>query len=43
MTENIRKEILKNLKRVVIKVGTGVISTDPKGSALDRGLSRERI
>ncbi len=43
MTENIRKEILKNLKRVVIKVGTGVISTDPKGSAMDRGLNRERI
>lgn len=43
MTENIRKEILKNLKRVVIKVGTGVISTDRKGSALDRGLNLERI
>ncbi|MGV7221657.1 MAG: glutamate 5-kinase [Nitrospinales bacterium] len=38
-----RKEILKRLKRVVIKVGSGVISSDSEASELDRGLNKDRI
>ena len=43
MVDNTRQEILKRLKRVVIKVGSGVISSDSDASVLDRGLNKERI
>jgi glutamate 5-kinase len=43
VADNTRQEILKRLKRVVIKVGSGVISSDSDASALDRGLNKERI
>ncbi len=43
MSDNIRKEILKKLKRVVVKVGSGVIASDPGASTLDRGLNKGRI
>lgn len=43
MPDNIRKKILKNLKRVVIKIGSGVISAHSGADALDRGLNKERI
>lgn len=44
MSAEIRKDIFKNLKRVVIKVGSGVISDHESGKpALERGLSQKRI
>lgn len=44
MSAEIRQDILKNLKRVVIKVGSGVISDHESGKpALERGLSQKRI
>jgi glutamate 5-kinase len=43
VADNTRQEILKRLKRVVIKVGSGVISSDSEASALDRGLNKDRI
>ncbi len=44
MSAEIRKDIFKNLKRVVIKVGSGVISDHESGkAALERGLSQKRI
>jgi len=43
VAENTRQEILKRLKRVVIKIGSGVISSDSEASVLDRGLNKERI
>ena len=43
MSAEIRKDIFKNLKRVVIKVGSGVISDHESGkAALERGLSQKR-
>ena len=39
MTKELRKNILKSAKRVVIKVGSGVISDHDSGKApLERGL-----
>jgi glutamate 5-kinase len=43
VADNTRQEILKRLKRVVIKVGSGVISADSEASELDRGLNKNRI
>ncbi len=44
MSREIRKDILKKAKRVVIKVGSGVISDHESGKApLERGLSQKRI
>ncbi len=44
MSAEIRQDIFKNLKRVVIKVGSGVISDHESGKpALERGLSQKRI
>ena len=44
MSAEIRKDIFKKLKRVVIKVGSGVISDHESGkAALERGLSQKRI
>jgi glutamate 5-kinase len=44
MSRELRKNILKNAKRVVIKVGSGVISDHESGKApLERGLSLKRI
>lgn len=43
MANNIRQDIFKKLKRVVIKIGSGVISSDSEASALDRGLNKVRI
>ena len=40
----IRQDILKNIKRVVIKIGSSVISNKDKGqSSLERGLSKDWI
>jgi glutamate 5-kinase len=44
MSRELRKNILKSAKRVVIKVGSGVISDHESGKApLERGLSLKRI
>ena len=44
MSRELRKNILKKAKRVVIKVGSGVISDHESGkSPLERGLSQKRI
>lgn len=44
MSKELRKDILKRAKRVVIKVGSGVISDHESGKApLERGLSLKRI
>lgn len=44
MSKELRKNILKSAKRVVIKVGSGVISDHESGKApLERGLSLKRI
>jgi len=44
MSKELRKNILKSAKRVVIKVGSGVISDHESGKApLERGLSQKRI
>jgi glutamate 5-kinase len=44
MSKELRKNILKSAKRVVIKVGSGVISDHESGRApLERGLSLKRI
>ena len=44
MSRELRKNILKRAKRVVIKVGSGVISDHESGKApLERGLSLKRI
>ncbi|MCA9483044.1 MAG: glutamate 5-kinase [Nitrospina sp.] len=44
MPKETRKEILSHLKRVVIKIGSGVISDHESGKPpLERGLSRKRI
>ena len=44
MSKELRKNILKRAKRVVIKVGSGVISDHESGKApLERGLSLKRI
>jgi len=44
MSRELRKDILKSAKRVVIKVGSGVISDHESGKApLERGLSLKRI
>jgi glutamate 5-kinase len=44
MSKELRKDILKRLKRVVIKVGSGVISDHESGRApMERGLSQKRI
>ncbi len=44
MSRELRKNILKKAKRVVIKVGSGVISDHESGKApLERGLSQKRI
>jgi len=44
MTKELRKNILKSAKRVVIKVGSGVISDHDSGKApLERGLCQKRI
>ncbi len=44
MSKELRKNILKSAKRVVIKVGSGVISDHESGnSPLERGLSQKRI
>jgi len=44
MSRELRKNILKSAKRVVIKVGSGVISDHESGKApLERGLSQKRI
>ena len=44
MSRELRKNILKSAKRVVIKVGSGVISDHESGkSPLERGLSQKRI
>ncbi len=42
--KELRREILKAVKRVVIKIGSGVISDHESGrTALERGLSEKRI
>ncbi len=44
MKSDLRQEILRQLKRVVIKIGSGVISDHESGKPpLERGLSRKRI
>ncbi len=44
MSRELRKNILKRTKRVVIKVGSGVISDHESGKEpLERGLSQKRI
>jgi len=44
MSKELRKNILKSAKRVVIKVGSGVISDHDSGKApLERGLCQKRI
>lgn len=44
MKSSHRKDILRQLKRVVIKIGSGVISDHESGKPpLERGLSRKRI
>ena len=44
MSRELRKNILKSVKRVVIKVGSGVISDHESGkNPLERGLSQKRI
>ncbi len=44
MSRELRKDILKRAKRVVIKVGSGVISDHESGKVpLERGLSLKRI
>ena len=44
MSREMRKEILESAKRIVIKVGSGVISDHESGKApLERGLSKKRI
>ena len=44
MSRELRKNILKKAKRVVIKVGSGVISDHESGKApLERGLCQKRI
>ena len=44
MSKELRKDILKSAKRVVIKVGSGVISDHESGKApLERGLCQKRI
>ncbi len=44
MSKELRKDILKSAKRVVIKVGSGVISDHESGKVpLERGLSQKRI
>ncbi len=44
MSRELRKNILKSAKRVVIKVGSGVISDHESGkNPLERGLSQKRI
>ena len=44
MSKELRKNILKSAKRVVIKVGSGVISDHASGKApLERGLCQKRI
>ena len=40
----IRQDILKNIKRVVIKIGSSVISNKDKGqSSLECGLSKDWV
>ena len=44
MSKELRKDILKKAKRIVIKVGSGVISDHESGKGpLERGLSQKRI
>ncbi len=44
MSKELRKKILKSAKRVVIKVGSGVISDHESGKEpLERGLCQKRI
>ncbi len=44
MSKELRKDILKSVKRVVIKVGSGVISDHESGkNPLERGLCQKRI
>ncbi len=44
MDNSVRKKITKSLKRVVIKIGSSVIShREPGKSSLDQGLNPERI
>ena len=44
MDDSIRKKITKSLKRVVIKIGSSVIShREPGKSSLVQGLNPERV
>ncbi len=43
MPSNARKNILKNLKRVVIKIGSSVISHHEPGKGLTQGLNPEMV